>query len=333
MSYSGGDTAVTHQAHSNDMLELATLYALGVLPSAQAATFEAHLHQGCPVCQQELDAMAATVGALGHAALLVRPRQALRARLFASIRSEGADSPAFGASTASTAETQKALGTIIRAAEGVWVAAAGVDGIWLKALFREQATGHLTALVRMEGGRRYPPHRHVDTEELYIVAGDLRVDTQALGPGDYCAATAGSMHGSAHSNDGCTFILVTTAPEVFPDTPDTAGSGQGLIFVRASEGDWRDGPTPGTAVRPISSDAARHTMTALVRMQAGASLPRHRHLTTEQFFMLEGDGHVPGHVLGPGDYYRMPAGSLHDTTYTEGGCVFLLIASRVEILG
>jgi hypothetical protein len=48
--------------------------------------------------------------------------------------------------------------------------------------------------------------------------------------------------------------------------------------------------------------------------------------------MIEGDGHVAGHVLGPGDYYQMPAGSVHESSYTEDGCTFLLIASRAEIL-
>jgi quercetin dioxygenase-like cupin family protein len=69
-----------------------------------------------------------------------------------------------------------------------------------------------------------------------------------------------------------------------------------------------------------------------VKHLAGARLPRHRHLTAEQVYMLEGDGHVAGHMLGPGDYYQMPAGSVHEVSYTEGGCIFLLIASRVEIL-
>jgi hypothetical protein len=34
---------------------------------------------------------------------------------------------------------------------------------------REQATKRFTALVRMDGGMRYPPHRHKDTEELYVL--------------------------------------------------------------------------------------------------------------------------------------------------------------------
>jgi hypothetical protein len=52
----------------------------------------------------------------------------------------------------------------------------------------------------------------------------------------------------------------------------------------------------------------------------------------EQFYMLQGDGHVAGHVLHAGDFYRTAAGSAHDVTYTEAGCVFLLLASRVEVL-
>jgi quercetin dioxygenase-like cupin family protein len=73
-------------------------------------------------------------------------------------------------------------------------------------------------------------------------------------------------------------------------------------------------------------------MTAPVRMQARARLPRHRHVTSEQLYMAEGDGHVAVHVLKPGDYYQITPGSIHDVTYTEDGCLFLLIASHAEIL-
>jgi quercetin dioxygenase-like cupin family protein len=101
-----------------------------------------------------------------------------------------------------------------------------------------------------------------------------------------------------------------------------------LVFVRALEGVWRDGLTDGIAIKPIFSDPARRAYTSLMRMRPGDRLPRHRHLTTEQVYKIEGDGHV----LGPGDYYQMAAGSVHEVSYTEGGCTFLLIASRVELL-
>jgi anti-sigma factor ChrR (cupin superfamily) len=314
-----------------DLLALAPLYALGALTPEQTATFETHLRQGCPDCQREFDAMAATVGVLGYAAPPAQPPAELRTRLLASLQPRDSTERAPAPSSASKAASPMLGGTIIRSTEGVWEAA-DLAGLQLKPLFREAAMGRVTALVRMTAGGQYPPHRHLDTEELYILVRDLTVDQQALGPGDYCAATAGTSHGWASSAEGCTFVLVTTGPEILTAMPDPAGSDAGVVFVRAAEGQWRAGPTPGTAVCPIFIDPARHTMTALVRMQAGASLPRHRHVSVEQLLMLEGDGYVPGYVLGPGDYYRMPAGSVHEVTSTENGCTFLLIASRVEIL-
>jgi quercetin dioxygenase-like cupin family protein len=303
---------VTSELHHDGMLELASLYALGVLAPEPAAAFEVHLRAGCLTCQKELAAFAALAGPLGYAAPPARPRAEVRERLLSRLQAE-------------------ADWTIVHSGEGVWEAA-GVDGMLLRPLFRDQATGRLTALVRMGGGVHYPPHRHLDTEELYLLEGDLTVEGQVLRAGDYCAATAGTIHGGAYSQDGCAFILVASEPERLPEGSKAPGSQAGLVFVRASEGTWRDGPTDGVAIKPIFSDPARETYTSLVRMRAGARLPRHRHLTTEQLYMLEGDGHVAGHVLGPGDYYQIAAGSVHDVTHTEGGCIFLLIASRVEIL-
>jgi len=221
--------------------------------------------------------------------------------------------------------------TIIRITEGVWEAA-GANGMLFKPLFRDQTTGRLTALVRMGGGVHYPAHRHLDTEELYLLEGDLTVREQRLWAGDYCAAIAGTMHGSTSSQDGCTFILTASEPERLLVASDAARSQAGLVFVQASEGAWRDGSTDGVSIKLIFSDPARQAYTSLVHMRPGARLPRHRHLTTGQVYMLEGDAHVAGHVLGPGDYYQMPAGSIHEVSYTRSGCIFLVIASSVEIL-
>jgi quercetin dioxygenase-like cupin family protein len=66
-------------------------------------------------------------------------------------------------------------------------------------------------------------------------------------------------------------------------------------------------------------------------MEPGARLPGHHHRTAEQFYMLEGDAYVTGQVLHPGDYYRAPAGTTHDVTYTQAGCLFLLVSSNIEV--
>jgi quercetin dioxygenase-like cupin family protein len=304
---------VRPQRHHDDMLEMASLYALGVLAPLEAAAFAAHLRERCPICQRELDGFARLVGPLGYAAPTARPRAEVRAQLLSRLQAE-------------------AGATVIRSTEGTWEIT-DVQGIQLNFLACDQATGRFTALVRMDRGIGYPPHRHRDTEELYILAGDLAVEAQVLRAGDYCAALPGTIHGSTYSQDGCSFILLASEPERLPEASDAAGSQAGLVAVRASDGAWRDGPTDGLSMKLIFSDPTRQSYTSLVRMRPGARLPRHRHLTTEQVYMIEGDGHVAGHVLGPGDYYQMPAGSVHEVSYTEGGCIFLLIASRVEILG
>jgi hypothetical protein len=37
-------------------------------------------------------------------------------------------------------------------------------------------------------------------------------------------------------------------------------------------------------------------------------------------------------VLGPGDYYGAAAGTVHEDTHTEAGCVFLLVSSTIDVL-
>ena len=68
-------------------------------------------------------------------------------------------------------------------------------------------------------------------------------------------------------------------------------------------------------------------------MLPGVALPPHKHLGDEQFYVLEGDCHVRGARLGPGDFHYAAAGSIHESTYTVEGTTFLLIApAGYEIL-
>ena len=68
----------------------------------------------------------------------------------------------------------------------------------------------MTALVRMEPGIRYPAHRHVDLEELYILEGDLRVQGVTMRPGDYCRADAGTVHDEVSTEKGAVFIVMSS---------------------------------------------------------------------------------------------------------------------------
>jgi anti-sigma factor ChrR (cupin superfamily) len=105
-----------------------------------------------------------------------------------------------------------------------------------------------------------------------------------------------------------------------------------FLSVLSSEGTWRE-LIAGVLVKSLFVDPDSGVATSLVRMLPGTSLPAHKHLGVEQFFILEGDCNVAGQKLGPGDYHRAEKGSIHETTCTVNGTLFLLIApERYELL-
>jgi len=107
---------------------------------------------------------------------------------------------------------------------------------------------------------------------------------------------------------------------------------QDFISIRASEGQWHE-VQAGIMVKQLYVDHASGIATSLVRMLPGASLPPHEHTRPEQVYVLEGDCHIRGQRLGPGDYHRAETGSIHESTYTVDGTMFLLVApERYEVL-
>jgi anti-sigma factor ChrR (cupin superfamily) len=105
-----------------------------------------------------------------------------------------------------------------------------------------------------------------------------------------------------------------------------------FLSVHSDQGEWKE-VQKGVLVKQLFIDKRTGIATALVRMMPGMSLPRHRHNEVEQFYIIEGDCHVQGEVLGPGDYHCAGPGSIHATTYTVGGTLFLLVApEKYEVL-
>lgn len=98
-----------------------------------------------------------------------------------------------------------------------------------------------------------------------------------------------------------------------------------IFSVRADEGEWNQ-VKAGILVKVLSMDAASGLAMSLVKMSPGMRLEPHRHKGVEEFFILEGDCTVNGENLGPGDYHRATQGSIHLTTHTVHGTMFLLRA-------
>jgi anti-sigma factor ChrR (cupin superfamily) len=291
---------VRHLRATDDVVETASFYVLGLLAAGERAAFERHLGEGCRTCQREVVTLGAVAAELGLGVPARAPRPEVRERLLARVAGSV---------------------TIVRAGD-----ARGEhdpSGLEVRRLHREAVSGLETSLVRMAPGARYPGHPHASRHALYVLTGDVTVEGQRLGAGDYCAAAGGSLHDEAVTEGGCTFVLVTS---------EGNESAPGPTVVRAGDGDWRPGVVAGVEVRRLHYDRAHGTFTGFVRMAAGTELPRHRHITAEQLYMLSGDAHIAHETLGPGDYHRAAAGTAHDVTRTERGCEFLLISSAVEML-
>lgn len=124
-----------------------------------------------------------------------------------------------------------------------------IEGLVTKRLFRDPDGQHFTALARMEREVRYPSHRHADAEELYMVDGDLTVEGRELRAGDYCAASAGTVHGVTSSEGGCTFLLHASERDQVLRGGSAGAPQSGLVFVRATEGSWKSGADPGVTRR------------------------------------------------------------------------------------
>jgi putative transcriptional regulator len=105
-----------------------------------------------------------------------------------------------------------------------------------------------------------------------------------------------------------------------------------LHIVRAQQGSWEPSGIDRVSVKQLYVDPMQQTVTMLVRMEAGATYPHHRHAGPEQCLVLEGDIRAGELVLRAGDYQCAAADSIHETTSSENGCLLLIIASQHDEL-
>lgn len=111
-----------------------------------------------------------------------------------------------------------------------------------------------------------------------------------------------------------------------PRAPGIAYNESGILVARSQEISWKS-IAPGISYKPLYRDEARNADTVLVRMDAGCSYPSHRHTQVEELFMLSGDLRIEDQVIYAGDYCRADLGSVHKQSFTEGGCMFLMMAA------
>ena len=200
-----------HRHPNDESRELTSLYALGALSAAEKTEFESHLRNGCDVCVEELKALEAATVQLSVSAQPVRPPRRLRDKLLARI----------GPAPVEDKDPDPERGILFqrggllisRSADMPW-RSTPFPGLFSKLLFVDADRQYTTALVRMEPGTRYPSHRHMNMEELFMLEGELIVEGTRMVAGDYCYGAPGSVHEAVYTESGALFVVLSSQNDI-----------------------------------------------------------------------------------------------------------------------
>jgi anti-sigma factor ChrR (cupin superfamily) len=91
------------------------------------------------------------------------------------------------------------------------------EKIWMKVLYRDDAAGEMTVLLRWEPGAVLPFHRHPELEQSFVLEGSFYDHDGTCRAGQYVYRHPGSMH-ETRSDEGCVLLAVYRKPNVFFNT-------------------------------------------------------------------------------------------------------------------
>jgi len=193
-----------HAQSTDEVRELASLYALGALPAVDRIEFELHLRD-CMACRTQVQEFAKVANQMAFA-VSASPPASLRARILAQV--PGERRPSMATEQRGVLFQQGGL-LISRAKDLPWEPAA-IPGVWSKTLWVDTARKYCTSLVRLDPGAVYPAHRHSDIEEVYMLEGDFLVEGVQMQPGDYCRSEPGSIHGESRTKSGVLLVVFSS---------------------------------------------------------------------------------------------------------------------------
>ena len=190
--------------------ELAALYLTGAMTDDERVAFEAHIADGCPVCDAELRSLDDVAAALVHAVEPVSPSIMAQVETMARANeSLGELSPQQAEGLAGLVGVVAANIEEIRSAARYWepVVTAGVA--WRR-LTIDNDRGRITALVRMEPGATFASHWHDQDEQCVVLHGDLDIGECRLRAGEYHYWKAGERQPLQTTAEGC--LLLVNSP-------------------------------------------------------------------------------------------------------------------------
>jgi anti-sigma factor ChrR (cupin superfamily) len=178
--------------------EATCAYAVQALPAGEIAAAEAHI-AACPDCQAELEGLGPVIESfVSWPTDVLRPTTSLEERLALRIAPE-TGTPPIAPSPSQWSEPK-------------WDQVA--PGIECKLLAADGERRLVSMLVRLAPGASYPAHTHAGVEELYLLDGELWIDSRKLVPGDYNYGAPGAADDRVWTETGCTCVLITSTDDI-----------------------------------------------------------------------------------------------------------------------
>ena len=82
-----------------------------------------------------------------------------------------------------------------------------VPGVQMKVLHKDESSGAMTVMTRMEAGAIIPAHWHTHADEtVFVLDGDFLEDGVRYEPGAFFLGKARTTHGPHSSMNGCTVL-------------------------------------------------------------------------------------------------------------------------------
>jgi len=88
-------------------------------------------------------------------------------------------------------------------------------GTWYKLLRASKETGMWSALLKMDAGARFAPHKHLGAAEFYVLKGALEYRAGIARAGDYGYEPLGVEHGATTCAEETVITFTAYGPIVF----------------------------------------------------------------------------------------------------------------------
>jgi anti-sigma factor ChrR (cupin superfamily) len=200
-----------------------------------------------------------------------------------------------------------------------------LPGILAKPLWSDAATKRRAQLTRFEPGSKLNTHRHDGDEILYVIEGAISDEFGTVTAGSVGYRPNGCVHSVTSANGATVFALITGEVAAAKE----GDPGPASKVIKLNEIAWVDA-LPGIKQKPIFSDKETHRRAVLARFEAGAKLPKHRHVGDEIVFVLEGSNADESGELVAGNMNYRPNGCTHTVSSTNGATALAFVTGTVE---